>query len=81
MDLVKNWERRAVCCDSPDLQTKQWPLVLKIVVLHKTSRLYFLDTPRLDDILWRENKDMKLLAVVLIISAKDNENSLSSLTS
>ena len=71
MDLVKNWERRAVCCHSPEiLQTKTMALSsLKIVVLHKgredqQTLLILLD--------WMtsfggKNKDMKSLAVVLII--------------
>ena len=68
---MKNWERRAVCCHSHEiLQTKTMALSsLKIVVLHKgredqQTLLILLD--------WMtsfggKNKDMKSLAVVLII--------------
>ena len=71
MDLVKNWERRAVCYDSPEiLQTKTMALgSLKIVGLHKgredqQTLLILLDwMPSFGG----KNKDMKSLAVVHII--------------
>ena len=81
MDLLKTWERRAVCHDPPEiLQTKALALgSLKIVGLAQGQGRpagIFTDIPRMDNILWREKRGHEISCCGTYHSVKDGENTV-----